>query len=100
MTARLRKLAATRSGLSPYTGACVGGSTVINDALCFRPPPAQDAVLADLAASRLGLKRALFGGMRALALTMFYGAPAARGLCAYNGPFGTGSVTIADAMAR
>jgi len=40
MTALLWKLAATRSGLSVYAGACVGGSTVINDALCFRPPPA------------------------------------------------------------
>ena len=27
------------SGLSLYAGACVGGSTVINDALCFRTPP-------------------------------------------------------------
>jgi choline dehydrogenase-like flavoprotein len=30
---------AVDSGLSVYAGACVGGSTVINDALCFRTPP-------------------------------------------------------------
>jgi choline dehydrogenase-like flavoprotein len=40
MVARLWKLAATKTGMSVYGGACVGGSTVINDALCFRPPPA------------------------------------------------------------
>lgn len=39
MTARLYKLAAAGRGMSLYAGACVGGSTVINDALCFRPPP-------------------------------------------------------------
>ena len=40
MTARLWKLAATTDvAMSLYAGACVGGSTVINDALCFRPPP-------------------------------------------------------------
>jgi choline dehydrogenase-like flavoprotein len=27
------------SGESIYAGACVGGSTVVNDALCWRPPP-------------------------------------------------------------
>jgi choline dehydrogenase-like flavoprotein len=26
-------------GLEVYAGACVGGSTVVNDALCWRPPP-------------------------------------------------------------
>jgi choline dehydrogenase-like flavoprotein len=31
--------AARESGLSVYAGACVGGSTVVNDALCFRTPP-------------------------------------------------------------
>jgi choline dehydrogenase-like flavoprotein len=30
--------AARESGLSVYAGACVGGSTVVNDALCFRTP--------------------------------------------------------------
>jgi choline dehydrogenase-like flavoprotein len=40
MTARLWKVAATSDAMmSLYAGACVGGSTVINDALCFRPPP-------------------------------------------------------------
>jgi len=40
MTARLWKIAATAdAGMSLYAGACVGGSTVINDALCFRPAP-------------------------------------------------------------
>jgi choline dehydrogenase-like flavoprotein len=27
------------SGMELYAGACVGGSTVVNDALCWRPPP-------------------------------------------------------------
>ena len=40
MTAKLWKIGvAVDSGLSLYAGACVGGSTVINDALCFRTPP-------------------------------------------------------------
>jgi choline dehydrogenase-like flavoprotein len=40
MTARLWKIAPTADAvMSLYAGACVGGSTVINDALCFRPPP-------------------------------------------------------------
>jgi hypothetical protein len=64
------------------------------------PPASQDAVLADLVASRLALKRALFGGVRSLALSAFYASPAARGLSGYPGPFGLGAVTIADAMAR
>jgi len=39
MTARLWKMGfAVDSGLSLYAGTCVGGSTVINDALCFRTP--------------------------------------------------------------
>src|SRR5215470_3495818 len=39
MTARLWKIAPTADAvMSLYAGACVGGSTVINDALCFRPP--------------------------------------------------------------
>jgi choline dehydrogenase-like flavoprotein len=36
---RLRRLGLAGRGLSLYAGGCVGGSTVINDALCFRPPP-------------------------------------------------------------
>ena len=40
MTARLGRTRATASGAqSLYAGACVGGSTVVNDALCWRPPP-------------------------------------------------------------
>ena len=35
------------SGLALYAGACVGGSTVINDALCLRPPPEILAVWRD-----------------------------------------------------
>jgi hypothetical protein len=61
---------------------------------------AQDTVLADLAASGLALKRALFDGLRSLVLTTFYASPAARTLTGYPGPFGTGTVTIADGMAR
>jgi choline dehydrogenase-like flavoprotein len=39
MTARLYRMAlAPASGMAIYAGQCVGGSTVINDALCFRPP--------------------------------------------------------------
>lgn len=37
---RLGRLGATSDGsLSLYAGHCVGGSTVVNDALCWRPPP-------------------------------------------------------------
>jgi len=37
---RLMKAATARdSGMQLYAGACVGGSTVVNDALCWRPPP-------------------------------------------------------------
>jgi len=58
----------------------------------------QDAVLRDLARSDLSLKRALYGGVRALALTTFYGAPAARPLSGYPGPFGASGIGVADAM--
>jgi hypothetical protein len=61
--------------------------------------PAQDAVLADLARSRLAVKRALFGGVRSLVLSAFYGAPLTRSLSGYPGPFGVGAITVADAMA-
>jgi choline dehydrogenase-like flavoprotein len=38
--ARLGRIAASADGLqSFYAGACVGGSTVVNDALCLRTPP-------------------------------------------------------------
>jgi hypothetical protein len=59
---------------------------------------AQDRVLADLARSRLETKRALYGGVRALVLSTFYGAPATRLLSGYPGPFGFGRVTIADGL--
>jgi choline dehydrogenase-like flavoprotein len=40
MTARLGRATATASGAhNLYAGACVGGSTVVNDALCWRTPP-------------------------------------------------------------
>jgi len=40
MTARLWKLTASADAAMTFcAGACVGGSTVINDALCFRPAP-------------------------------------------------------------
>ncbi|UCE86804.1 MAG: NAD(P)-dependent oxidoreductase, partial [Deltaproteobacteria bacterium] len=36
---RLYRTAASDAGLALYAGACVGGSTVVNDCLCWRPPP-------------------------------------------------------------
>ena len=40
MLARLMKATSAHdSGMELYAGACVGGSTVVNDALCWRPPP-------------------------------------------------------------
>ncbi|HWP66993.1 MAG TPA: GMC family oxidoreductase N-terminal domain-containing protein [Candidatus Limnocylindria bacterium] len=40
MTARRYRMSlAPASAMALYAGECVGGSTVINDALCFRPPP-------------------------------------------------------------
>jgi choline dehydrogenase-like flavoprotein len=40
MLARLMTAAnAAGSGMELYAGRCVGGSTVVNDALCWRPPP-------------------------------------------------------------
>jgi len=59
---------------------------------------AQHRVLADLARSHLETKRALYGGVRALVLSTFYGAPATRLLSGYPGPFGFGRVTIADGL--
>ncbi len=35
----MRATTAPDSGMELYAGACVGGSTVVNDALCWRPPP-------------------------------------------------------------
>ena len=62
------------------------------------PAAAQDGVLADLAASEIGWKRDLFKGVRSLAFLTFYADPAVRPLIGHPGPFGRGSVTIADAM--
>lgn len=59
---------------------------------------AQDAVLGDLAASQIGLKRDLYKGIRSLAFLTFYSDPAVRPLIAHPGPFGRGDVTIAAAM--
>ena len=40
MRTRLGRIRSTGDGTqSFYAGACVGGSTVVNDALCWRPPP-------------------------------------------------------------
>jgi choline dehydrogenase-like flavoprotein len=39
MIPRLMRSDVSHSGLAVYAGACVGGSTVVNDALCFRTPP-------------------------------------------------------------
>lgn len=40
MRPRLGRVTGTGDALqSFYAGACVGGSTVVNDALCWRPPP-------------------------------------------------------------
>ncbi len=58
----------------------------------------QDAVLTDLAGSTVGLKRALYGGVRSLVMATFYATHASRSLTGYPGPFGLGAVTIADAM--
>ena len=59
---------------------------------------AQDAVLSECMTSRLDTKRALFRGIRSLAMLTFYGAPATGALTRFPGPFGDGTVTIADAM--
>ena len=60
---------------------------------------AQDAVLRNLQASRLGLKRALFAGIHSIALLSVYLTPEAHALIGYPGPFGTATVSIGDAMA-
>jgi len=58
----------------------------------------RDRVLAECMGSRLELKRSVFRGIRSLVLLVFYGHEASRPLTGYPGPFGTGTVTIADAM--
>jgi hypothetical protein len=60
--------------------------------------PAQDAVLVECMTARRELKRSIFRGVRSLALLTFYGSPATRPLTGFPGPFGSGAVTIADAM--
>jgi hypothetical protein len=61
-------------------------------------PAAQDAVLSELAASRVATKRRIFAGIRSLALMGFYASPEARALVHY--PLGAAEplATIADAM--
>ncbi len=61
-------------------------------------PEAQDAVLAELAGSRLATKRQIFGGVRALALLGFYAAPEARALTGYPVGAPEPAFGIADAM--
>ena len=61
-------------------------------------PDARDDVLAECMTSRLETKRAVFRAIRSLAMLTFYGSPATRSLTGFPGPFGTGTVTIADAM--
>jgi hypothetical protein len=59
---------------------------------------AQDQVLQGLMTSRFALKRQLFSGVRSLAMLAFYSTPESRVLTGYPGPFGSDTVTIADAM--
>ena len=58
----------------------------------------QDGVLAGCMTSRLDTMRAVFRGVRSLAMLTFYGAAASRPLTGFPGPFGSATVTIADAM--
>jgi hypothetical protein len=67
----------------PFTSLTIGG---------------QRAVVTDLAESGVELKRALYGGVRSLAMATFYASPTSRALTGYPGPFGTGDVTITDGM--
>jgi hypothetical protein len=55
-------------------------------------------VLADLAASRVDLKQAIFQGVRSLALLTFYSSPASRALTRYPGPFGNAEIGISAAF--
>jgi hypothetical protein len=59
---------------------------------------AQDAVLTECMTSRLDTKRSVFRGVRAIVMLAFYGAPASRALTGFPGPFGSATVTIAEAM--
>jgi hypothetical protein len=59
---------------------------------------AQDRVLVDLMESRLDLKRAVYQGVRALAMLSVYSAPESRVLSSYPGPFGNDRVSIRAGM--
>jgi hypothetical protein len=61
-------------------------------------PQARDAVLAELAGSRIETKRRIFAGIRSVALLGFYGSAEARALVRY--PLGAAdpAATIDDAM--
>jgi hypothetical protein len=61
-------------------------------------PEQQDAVLAELAASRFATKRRIYGGLRSIALLGFYAAPEARALTGYPVGSPRPSAGIADAM--
>jgi hypothetical protein len=58
----------------------------------------RDAVLSELAGSRLLLKRMLFGGVRTLSLLGFYSARETHALIGYPDPDRAGDATIQDAM--
>jgi hypothetical protein len=61
-------------------------------------PAGQDAVLTECMTSSLETKRAVFRGVRGLVMLTFYGAPASRATTGFPGPFGSDTVSIADAM--
>jgi hypothetical protein len=61
-------------------------------------PVAQDAVLFELADSRVATKRRIFAGIRSLALMGFYASPEARALVRYPMGAALPPATIADAM--
>jgi hypothetical protein len=60
---------------------------------------AQDAALRNLQQARLGMKRAVFGGIRSVALLAVYLSPDVGTLIPYPAPFGTDAISLADAMA-
>jgi hypothetical protein len=62
-------------------------------------PGEQDAVLAELAGSRLALKRRIFGGVRSVALLGYYAEPAARATTGVPIDAAASGAGIADAMA-
>jgi hypothetical protein len=61
-------------------------------------PEAQDAVLSELAESRIETKRRIFMGVRSVALMGFYASPEARALVRYPMGAADPAATIADAM--